>query len=444
LVFAILLLFESGIYTQGTWEKLDVPTQYFLRSVYFVDSLYGWATGDSGTILHTSDGGNNWLLQNSQTENEIYEVFFLNRDTGWASSFHFSSLPYGTLLLKTTNGGEEWIGEPYPEENIFITCILFTDFQNGWMGGRPHALVNTTDGGITWEQAAIDTTPLAFFPVLNIQFYDDKFGYACGGILDIAGVIWYTWNGGEKWYPVDASFTPADEVHQVHLYDSINVLAAGGDPDFGYGVSMLRTGNGGLSWDYEEIGIPGNAFDVDFRSAYEAWCPLGPQQKLIYSLDSGTTWTDIATPESTAIFDMIFPDSTHGFAVGENGAVIKYTPPLTVSDKPIPFNQFNIMLEQNFPNPFTTTTHINFSIPASGSSNNSIHNPKGALVGLKVFNAYGEVITSLVDAWLLPGEYQMDFNGTTLPAGIYLYKLEVQSKGSGEVFSASKRMLLVH
>ena len=62
----------------------------------------------------------------------------------------------------------------------------------GWMGGTPHALVKTTDGGINWEKAHIDTITFAFFPVLNIQFYNSQYGYACGGAFDIAGVTWRT------------------------------------------------------------------------------------------------------------------------------------------------------------------------------------------------------------------------------------------------------------
>ena len=136
--------------------------------------------------------------------------------------------------MKTTNGGEDWVSEPYPEENIFINCVLFLDSLNGWMGGSPHALVRTTDGGLNWEQAEIDTTNLAFFPVLSIRFYNDdkNYGYACGGMFDIAGVTWRTSDGGEKWYPIDASDAPADEVHELHLYDSVRVMGAGGDPDF--------------------------------------------------------------------------------------------------------------------------------------------------------------------------------------------------------------------
>jgi photosystem II stability/assembly factor-like uncharacterized protein len=115
-----------------------------------VDSLYGWAVGDFGTIIHTSDGGDNWIVQDSKTENEIVDVFFLNRNLGWASEWNTSSFPFGTILLKTTDGGTTWISSPYREDNLYMNCILFLDSLIGWMGGDPDALVKTTDGGIKW------------------------------------------------------------------------------------------------------------------------------------------------------------------------------------------------------------------------------------------------------------------------------------------------------
>ena len=58
LILVLSLIFISAeTYSQGTWERIDSPTKQFLKSIYFVDSLYGWAVGNSGTIIHTSDGG---------------------------------------------------------------------------------------------------------------------------------------------------------------------------------------------------------------------------------------------------------------------------------------------------------------------------------------------------------------------------------------------------
>ena len=441
--FVLLALIQTLSLAQGTWERVDVPTNQYLKSVCFVDSLYGWIAGDSGTILHTTDGGTTWIQQDTHADNEIADVFFLNRNQGWASSFNFNTSPYGTILLKTTNGGADWLSQPYPTENLFMTCILFFDSLNGWMGGKPHALVKTTDGGISWVQAAVDTSTLAFFPVLCIQFYNEKYGYASGGMFDIAGVIWRTSNGGERWYAIDPSDAPADEVHGLHIFDTLNAMGSGGDPDFGYGVGMIRTADGGLNWSYDELDIQGYAQDLDFRDASEAWAPLGTKLKLIYSLDTGLTWTPIPTPDSTAIYDMIFPDSLHGFAVGKNGAFLKYHPPVIPSVTPISHEQTGFLLYQNYPNPVHSGTTIKFKIPAPDPGPNGVIAHPFSSVQIKICNFLGKEVATLVSKELFPGNHEVKFDATELPEGCYFYSLQVYSSGSFLTVAGPKQMIVL-
>ncbi len=433
--FILFFLAQVSVYAQGTWSRIEVPSHVFLKSLCFTDSLYGWAAGDSGTILHTADGGITWISQNSGTTDEISALFFLDRDRGWASSINYTVSPFGSVLLKTTNGGATWTGTPYPVENIFITCILFRDSLNGWMGGRPNALVKTTNGGDDWTQAEIDTSVLAFFPVLSISFYNDKYGYACGGMFDIAGVIWRTSNGGEKWYAIDPSEAPADEVHELHLFDSLHVIGAGGDPDFGYGVGMIRTSDGGLSWNYQALGMQGTAYDIDFRNQSEVWSPLGMRGTLIYSMDAGNSWTEIPAPDSAAIFKMTFPDSLHGWAVGRDGAVLKYKPASSGGINPGPASDPDaIILYQNSPNPFSSSTNISFRIPVAMSP---------VPVTIKVYNILGNEIATLVDREFPPGVYESTFNAMNMPGGIYFYRLTGNTSGKVIPDVAPRKMILM-
>jgi len=429
-----LIIISVETYSQGTWERIDSPTDQFLKSIYFVDSLYGWAAGYSGTIIHTSDGGDSWIVQDSKTENEIVDVFFLNRNLGWASAWNYTNIPFGTILFKTTNGGQDWSSEQYRDENIFITCILYLDSLSGWMGGTPHALVRTTNGGINWEKGHIDTVTFAFFPVINIQFYNSQYGFACGGAFDIAGVTWRTTNGGENWTPIDTAYAPPDEIWQMHFFDSLNVLGVGGDPDF-YGVGIIKTTDAGNSWDIDEIGLFGTAKAVSFRTGSQGWAPIPQTHSLIYTLDSAKTWTQVYAPDSSAIYDLIFPDSLHGFAVGEEGVILKYNPPIVDDVKVIAVTTPNsYQLYQNYPNPFNPTTKIKFSIPTNeiGEASN---------VKIVVYDILGNEVATILDKELLPGSYEIDFgagiDSRQLVSGIYFYQLRVAG------FAQTKKMLLV-
>jgi len=427
LVILLLLLYQNNSLAQGTWERINSPTTENLSSVYFVDSLYGWAAGYSGTIIHTSNGGDDWIMQDSKTENEIRDIFFLNRNLGWAVSWETFNYPFGTYVLKTTDGGLNWNSSTFPQENIFCQCILFQDSLNGWMGGKPYPIVRTTDGGNTWTEAEIDSSDFSNFPVYDIQFYNSRIAYASGGVFDRAGLIWWTTNGGDYWYVIDTPYVAPEPIYQLHIYDSLKVLGVGGDFEpWGFGVGVIRTSNGGVSWDFEYIGITGVAWDIDFRSENEAWAPLGGEQKLIYSLDAGSTWIAVSTPDSAMIIKMVFLDSLHGFGVGMEGAIIKYKPDISSINEETDFIPERIVLHQNYPNPFNPTTKIEFRIS------------NFKFVSLKVYDILGSEVATLVNEELEAGNYEIIFDAEHLSGGVYFYILFANE------YISAKKMILLH
>jgi photosystem II stability/assembly factor-like uncharacterized protein len=57
LLFVLFSLETNSIAQTQPWVKLQSPVNLTLRKLSFVDSLTGWAAGDSGTIIRTTDGG---------------------------------------------------------------------------------------------------------------------------------------------------------------------------------------------------------------------------------------------------------------------------------------------------------------------------------------------------------------------------------------------------
>ena len=65
-------------YSQIGWQvKYSNPNTAFF-SVYFVDSSKGWVSGYYGEILYTSNGGLNWIQQNSGVNSLISSLYFVN------------------------------------------------------------------------------------------------------------------------------------------------------------------------------------------------------------------------------------------------------------------------------------------------------------------------------------------------------------------------------
>ena len=82
-------------------------------------------------------------------------------------------------------------------------------------------------------------------------------------------------------------------------------------------------------------------------------------------------------------------------------------------------------LSQNYPNPFNPFTNIKFIIPEDG------------FVSIKVYNILGDEIKTLVNEQIRSGSYEVTFDGSRLPSGIYFYQLQSNS------FTDTKKMVLL-
>ncbi len=82
-------------------------------------------------------------------------------------------------------------------------------------------------------------------------------------------------------------------------------------------------------------------------------------------------------------------------------------------------------LSQNYPNPFNPTTRIDYSIA------------KRTRVTLEVFNVLGERVATLFSGEEQPGKYSAVFNGSSLPSGVYFYRLTAGN------FTSVKKLMLV-
>jgi hypothetical protein len=101
---------------------------------------------------------------------------------------------------------------------------------------------------------------------------------------------------------------------------------------------------------------------------------------------------------------------------------------LTTDPLPISFS-----LGQNYPNPFNPATVIRYSLPARvGPTFLSVYP-----VSLRVYNMLGQIVATLVDADEQPGYKSVSWDASTMPSGIYYYRL------SAGTFIETRKMLVV-
>ena len=126
---------------------------------------------------------------------------------------------------------------------------------------------------------------------------------------------------------------------------------------------------------------------------------------------------DATTPLASSDHDgVVFRFTTYPNAVDGEGAT------------PVKFE-----LAQNYPNPFNPTTNITYVIARSEATRQSAALP----VQLKVYDALGREVATLVNKKQSPGKYSVQFNANKLSSGIYFYTLRAGN------FVQTRKMILM-
>jgi hypothetical protein len=130
-------------------------------------------------------------------------------------------------------------------------------------------------------------------------------------------------------------------------------------------------------------------------------------------------------------------DYRYKFLVGCMLDSIQYGNPVSVSNE-IFATVEDFSLSQNYPNPFNPNTKIKYTIPIPPVSSPLVKGrTKEGFVTLKVYDILGREVATLVNEEEPAGEYEIEFNATILPSGIYFYQIKAGN------FVETKKMVLL-
>ena len=215
-----------------------------LNGQHFSSSSVGYACGGvlaggpaSGVVLKTSNGGNDWAGVTQPTNSDILrDVFFISDTTGWVCSGNSD----GTLLVfKTTDGGTIWTSAStgLTSERTYYG-IFFTDASTGWVVGNPGLIFKTVNGADLWTAQTSGTAN----QLNDVFFIDSNTGWVAGN----GGAILKTVNGGITWTTLTSDTT--ENLNAVYFADSLNGWAVGANG------TIVRTSDGGTNWAAETSG----------------------------------------------------------------------------------------------------------------------------------------------------------------------------------------------
>lgn len=399
----IILLILAATAANSQWVQQSSGVTNELRLAYMLSETKIFALGQAGTLLRTTNGGDNWVTIAAGTANNLVSMDFINSNTGYIGS--------SMELLKTVNGGNTWTTvAPYNGSGR----ISFVNENTGWRGGNNASILKTTNGGENWSVQNVGFTCIT----QAVHFINTNTGFA-SAIGDSTWII-KTINGGSTWQIIYRSGTAS--YSNFHVRNSNHIYIVGGNGLF------VRTTNGGTNWIQTQIVSGGFSFSSAFFADETTGIAVGSGGRIFATTNGGDNWVQEGNSVNSSLTSVSFMPGTlsTGFTVGVNGAILKTTNGGALGIQQISGEvPVGFKLNQNYPNPFNPVTNIQFSIPKAGN------------IRLVVFDVTGREVAELVNQQLSAGTFNYDFDASQLSSGMYFYKL------SGDGFNEVKKMILV-
>ena len=179
-------------------------------------------------------------------------------------------------ILLSTDSGRTWMQSVVPTRAM-LTGVSFADASHGWAAGHDGVILNTLDGGKSWQRQDkgddLETT------YLDVLFLDAQRGFAVGSY----GKFVRTQDGGKTWQ----SSAPSD--HDIHYN---RIVGTNGGRLFlaGESGSLLISTDAGLSWTPSNVPYDGSLF---------GYVPIDENKGVVHGLrghiltttDQGATWS---------------------------------------------------------------------------------------------------------------------------------------------------------
>lgn len=177
--------------------------------------------------------------------------------------------------------------------------------------------------------------------------------------------------------------------------------------DLGYLATIGALDSAFLAlWPGEDV-FPAQPMDSQTRSVLNQYQANGGSYKEVVIADAGHT-PIVEKPDEVMIHYLELLNSV-----------------TSVETSPSENLPLDFSLKTNYPNPFNPGTAIEYEVARSSH------------VRLEVYNILGQKVKTLVNQTLSPGKYKVNFDGTGLPSGLYVYRLQADG------FSENRKMLLL-
>jgi len=212
------------------WQQATVPVSADLSAVNFPSAREGWAVGNDGVVLHSSDAGVTWTKQLD------------GRQIGELLVKHYDA------LASAEPGNEEWSrlaaeGQRLAEQGADkpLLDVWFANEQVGYVVGVFNLILRTEDGGQTWTPFQDRT--------------DNPQGFHLNAIASTGDALYIAGEQGLllKWDDAGQRFAAVQTPYQGSFFGVIG--KPGEVVVYGLRGNVLRSTDGGQSWTALDSGL---------------------------------------------------------------------------------------------------------------------------------------------------------------------------------------------
>lgn len=324
------------LFAGAQWTPQNAGLDTRLRGVSAVSEKVAWASGASGTVLRTIDGGATWLVRNPP---DAIKLDFRDVDAISERVAYVLSIGPGdaSRIYKTSNGGGTWqLQFTNPDPKAFFDAMAFWDANRGVafsdsVDGR-FVIITTRNGGRTWSRVPQDALPPALpnegaFAAsgTNVAVHGKDHVWIATGAAAKSRVLRSS-DGGRTWAISDTPLAsgPSSGAFSIAFRDALHGIVVGGDyKKEGEAVDNVAvTSDGGATWSASQ-GLSGfRSVVAPVPGAARSWIAVGPSGADI-SLDDGRSWQRIEGPGFHTF--SFTPRRPVGWGAGERGTIAKLT-----------------------------------------------------------------------------------------------------------------------
>jgi len=377
----------------------------------------------------TSDGGSNWTLFEPDAPNSAgaqNSVFYIDE-----SFYGFGLNTANARVAITTNGGVNFNFYTLfggGGSNGFVSSVAFSSDKTNGLAGTSQTsstLARTTNGGLNWFS---QTIPSTITGSCNIKWVPGTSAVYVLISNSTQTQCFKSVNNGNNWSQYSFPSNSSAITHDDLLYNA-------GQKDNDDFVYLFATNSAGNIYYMQETPMPVKLFSFtssvkndDIRLNWVTSEELNNYGFEVYRkiLTPGQDWINAGfikgagtknTPTFYSFEDKNLQTGKYSYRLKQidyNGNFEFYNLSGTIEiGKPGKF-----ALHPNYPNPFNSSTRISYSIPEDG------------FVTIKIYDASGKEITTLVKENQTAGNYNLFFSGSNLSTGTYFCRLESKNYSS--------------